>query len=134
MVAQDRAHGGSGEQLFDDWKKIIADPDNMDAAEGDAYRTTYGFSHSPMSYLRKLKIPVLVTYGTKDFSTPFNDYFRIEMIREKRTNFTFKAYIGVEHNYFPLKADGRPDFDVFNWDKVAGYWQTWLRGYSAQQR
>ncbi len=130
MIEQQRAHENDttkyGERVFSDWKNIIDNPDNMDASYGDAYKATYQFSIPPMDYLQKLNIPVLITYGTKDYSSPFNDYFRTEMIRQKKKNFTFNAYIGAEHNFFPLKANGETDFEIFNWDKVANDWRTWL--------
>lgn len=130
IIEQQRAHESDtakyGEKVFSDWKNIIDDPANMDASYGDAYKTTYQFSIPPMNYLEKLKIPVLITYGTKDYSSPFNDYFRTKMIRQKKKNFTFNAYIGVEHNFFPLKANGETNFDIFNWDKVADDWRNWL--------
>ena len=129
-VEQQRAHESDstkyGEKVFSDWKNIIDNPGNMDASYGDAYKATYQFSIPPMNYLEKLKIPVLVTYGTKDYGSPFNDYFRIEMIRQKKKNFTFNAYVGVEHNFFPVKANGETNFDIFNWDKVADDWWSWL--------
>jgi dienelactone hydrolase len=108
------------------WENIVADPTNMDASNGDTYKATYEFSIPPIQYLQKLKIPVLICYGTKDYSSPFNDYLRIEMIRQKRKNFTFKAYIGTDHNYFPLKANGETNYDIFNWDKVANDWKEWI--------
>lgn len=118
-----------GEQAFSDWKKIVDNPTDMTAAQGDAYKVTYEFSiPPPMTYLEKLKIPVLITYGTKDYSSPFNDYFRVKTVVQKRTNFTFRAYLGVEHNFFPLKPNGETNFDVFNWDKVADDWRSWLKG------
>jgi dienelactone hydrolase len=79
-----------------------------------------------LNYLEKLKIPVLVTYGTKDWGLPYNDFLRVDLIRRHKNNFTFKAYIGTEHNFFPLKADGQPNYDIFNWDKVASDWLKWL--------
>ncbi|MFZ5978022.1 MAG: alpha/beta hydrolase [Hydrotalea sp. AMD] len=131
IVEQQRAFENDttkyGEQVFDNWKNIIDDPTNMQASQGDAYKATYQFSiPPPLTYLEKLKIPVLITYGTKDYSSPFNDYFRVKMIEQKKTNFNFKAYIGVEHNFFPLKANGETNFDLFNWDKVADDWRQWL--------
>lgn len=132
MIEQQRAHESDtaryGEQVFADWEKIIDNPDKMDAASGDAYKATYQFSIPPLKYLEQLTIPVLVTYGTKDYSSPFNDYFRTEMIRQKKTNFTFKAYIGVEHNFFPVKPNGEVNYDIFNWDKVAEDWRSWIKG------
>ncbi len=100
MIEQQRAYESDtakyGEEAFSGWKNIIDNPENIDASNGDAYKATYQFSIPPMNYLEKLKIPVLITYGTKDYSCPFNDYFRAEMIRQKRKNFAFKAYIVVE--------------------------------------
>jgi dienelactone hydrolase len=132
IIAQQRAcerdTSKYGEEAFSKWKSIIDDSNNMDASNGDTNKATYEFSIPPMNYLEKLKIPVLITYGTKDYSCPFNDYFRAQMIKQKRANFTFRAYVGVEHNFFPLKANGETNFDVFNWDKVADDWRNWLRG------
>jgi hypothetical protein len=50
----------------------------------------------------------------------------VEAIMQKRKNFTFKAYIGTEHNFFPVKPDGTVNYDIFNWDKVAEDWRKWL--------
>lgn len=131
IIAQQRAFENDttkqGEQGFSDWKEIVDDPMNMQTSQGDTYKATYQFSiPPPITYLEKLKIPVLITYGTKDYGSPFNDYFRVRMIEQKKVNFTFKAYIGVEHNFFPLTASGKTNFDVFNWDKVADDWRQWL--------
>lgn len=114
------------ETAIKNWENIVRDPLNMDASNGDTFKATYEFSIPPIQYLQQLKIPVLICYGTKDHSSPFNDYLRVEMIRQKRKNFSFKAYIGTEHNYFPLKANGEPNYDIFNWDKVAKDWKEWL--------
>jgi len=116
-----------GEEAFDKWKSVIDDSNDMDASNGDTNKATYEFSIPPMNYLEKLKIPVLITYGTKDYSCPFNDYFRAQIIKQRRANFTFRAYVGLEHNFFPLKANGETNFDIFNWDKVADDWRNWLR-------
>jgi len=132
MIEQQRAHENdsarNAEQVFNNWKNIIDNPNNMDAASGDTYSATYGFSlPPPMIYLEKLKIPVLVTYGTKDYSCPYNDYFRVRVMEQKKKNFAFKAYVGLEHNFFPLKANGEINYDIFNWDKVADDWRQWLK-------
>jgi pimeloyl-ACP methyl ester carboxylesterase len=114
---------------FQQWEKVVADPTNPASGSGDSYATTYPFSLPPLDYLEKLTIPVLVTYGTKDADCPFNDYFRAKMILQRKRNFTFKAYIGVEHNFFPVRPDGSINYDVFNWDKVAEDWRKWLGSF-----
>ena len=47
------------------------------------------------------------------------------MIRQNKNNFTFKSYIGLEHNFFPLTETGQPNYEIFNWDKVANEWWLW---------
>jgi len=50
----------------------------------------------------------------------------VDFIRQKKNNFTFKAYIGTEHNFFPMTAENKPNYNIFNWDKVANDWLKWL--------
>ncbi|WP_439879691.1 alpha/beta hydrolase family protein [Pontibacter sp. MBLB2868] len=125
---QEDSTGTSSEEAFRYWETIVDDPTSVASQGGDAYRTTYTFSQPPMGYLMKLKIPVLVTYGTKDHGVTFNDYLRLETIRKGKNNFTFKPYIGVEHNYFGFDKEGNVDYDKFGWDQVAQDWQAWLGG------
>jgi pimeloyl-ACP methyl ester carboxylesterase len=106
---------------------------NIVAADGWHFgQVTYedqsvlSFSASSMPSLLKLKIPVLVCYGTKDVSAPFNDYLHAEVIRKGKTNFTFYDYANLEHNFFGTKQDGSTDYNNFNWDKVVLDWIQWL--------
>ena len=132
MISQDRATESDtdstryGESEFDYWEQVVNDKSNMDDTNGDTFKATYDFSIPPIHYLEKLTIPVLICYGTKDWSAPYNDYLRVEMLRQKKNNFTFKAYIGLEHNFFPITTTGQPNYDIFNWDKVANDWLRWL--------
>jgi pimeloyl-ACP methyl ester carboxylesterase len=115
-----------GEDNINYWVDIVANRNDMSSSKGDTNKATYEFSEPMLTYLEKLKIPVLVTYGTKDWGSPYNDFLRVDLIRQHKNNFSFKAYIGTEHNFFPLKADGQPNYDIFNWDKVASDWLKWL--------
>lgn len=114
------------EEDFTMWQNSIDNSDDLDFSRGDTYKATVQFSYPPIEYLEKLTIPVLVCYGTKDWCAPFNDYLRVETIRKRKTNFTFHAYIGTEHNFFPLKENGEINYDIFNWDRVANDWLMWL--------
>jgi hypothetical protein len=111
---------------FEMWKNSVDSPNDLNFSQGDTHKATVEFSNPPIQYLEKLKIPVLICYGTKDWCAPFNDYLRIETIRKRKANFTFNAYIGTEHNFFPLKGNGEVNYDIFNWDKVANDWLKWL--------
>lgn len=130
IIAEERFHETDSSKLADHsfsyWKEALKHPNNMDASRGDTDSATIGFSYPPMHYLTQLKIPVLVSYGTKDWATPYIDYLQIETIRQKKSNFQFDAYIGKEHNFFAVRKDGSIDYDQYNWDKVALDWLSWL--------
>jgi dienelactone hydrolase len=116
-----------GDSSMNYWEKVVKNKNCMDALQGDTYKTTFDFSYPPpIKHLEQLKIPVLVTFGTEDESAPFNDYLQAETIRQGKRNFTFKAYIGTEHNFYPLTEDGKPNFAINNWNKVANDWLNWL--------
>lgn len=118
-----------GENNFSYWEKAIRYKDSISrSGKSDSYKNIYELSYPPaMKFLENLAIPVLICYGTKDVKvSPFNDYFRLEMIRRKKTNFTFKAYVGFEHNFFPIKTNGEINYEKFNWDSVINDWLNWL--------
>ncbi|MCL2289619.1 MAG: dienelactone hydrolase family protein [Bacteroidetes bacterium] len=116
-----------GERSMRYWEKVVKNKNCMDNSHGDTDKTTFDFSYPPpIKHLEKLKIPVLITYGTKDESAPFNDFLHVETIRQGKKNFTFKAYIGTDHNFYPLTEDNKPNFDIYNWGKVADDWLEWL--------
>ncbi|MBU3699497.1 MAG: alpha/beta hydrolase [Candidatus Kapabacteria bacterium] len=133
IVQQSRSHESTpdsvthGEASFDYWEDVVAHHSDLTDLNGDTHRSTYEFSEPMMPYLQRLSIPVCVSYGTKDWGAPYNDYLRVDVIRRNKRNFTFRAYIGTEHNYFPIREDGTPDYNVFNWDSVADDWLRWLR-------
>lgn len=113
--------------IFEYWSKTVENKTN-DISSGDTFKGQYQFSYPPpIDVLLKLNIPVFVTYGTKDFGVVAeNDYLRIAAIAHHKKNFTFKDYVGLDHNFFPLLQNGKPDYNIFNWDKVAEDWRKWL--------
>lgn len=114
------------EDWYQEWQKIVEDKTNMDMTSGDTYQATYTFSQPMMESLLQLKIPVLVSYGTADWSAPFTDYLRVEAIRKGKKNIGFKPYPGTDHNYFPINKDRQVNTAFFNWDRVASDWAQWL--------
>ncbi len=130
IIQQSRASENDTLQMGEDeikyWQYVAENQTSKDVSQGDSPKTTFDFSIPPIRYLEKLTIPVLVCYGTKDWSSPYNDFLRVDFIRKKKKNFTFKAYIGTEHNYFPLNSDNKPNYERYNWDNVANDWLKWL--------
>jgi len=132
IITRNRAYETNLSQLtendFSRWEAIINDTANTDGTKGDSFKAIYEFSTPVVADFEKLAIPVLVSYGTKDAGVaPFADYLRLEIIRQKKKNYTFRAYVGWEHNYFGLKENGETDYDKFNWDNVIIDWLYWLR-------
>ncbi|RYY56544.1 MAG: hypothetical protein EOO09_06280 [Chitinophagaceae bacterium] len=117
------------ENIFEYWQQVIESPASTGNNGGDTNKSLFSFSHpAPIEYLKKMSIPVLITYGSRDYgSVQGMDYLRLEAIRLRKTNFTFRDYFGLDHNFFPVKPDGSSDYNVFNWDRVAGDWRKWLQ-------
>ncbi len=115
-----------GESAFDYWKTVLKNRDSRSTETGDSFYATYTFSQPQINAISRLKIPVLIMYGTKDTNAALNDLLRVEVLRKGKDNFTFKPCINCEHNFFPVRNDGTIDHSQFNWDKVAGYWGEWI--------
>ena len=116
----------SAENDFRYFEALVNDSSRGSMSGDDEAKSVYSFSNSSLSRFPNLRIPVFVCYGTSDTATPFNDLLRLEMIRLRKINFTFKAYIGLDHNYFGQTEAGETDYGNFNWDKVADDWLNWI--------
>ncbi|ODS73888.1 MAG: hypothetical protein ABS46_19825 [Cytophagaceae bacterium SCN 52-12] len=120
-----------GESAFGYWEEVLKNKDSRLTETGDSFYTTYTFSQPQLNTIARLKIPVLIVYGTKDTNAPLNDLLRVEVMRKGKDNFTFKPWINCEHNFFPVRSDGSIDYSQFNWDEVARFWGEWI-GQTAQ--
>ncbi|MFT2011467.1 hypothetical protein ACMA1I_22530 [Pontibacter sp. 13R65] len=123
---RDDSLGTATEKQFQFWQELVNDPDNNEVQGETTFKSIYSFSKPPIDSLRKLKIPVLVAYGTEDIAAPFFDYMRIEAIRNKKKNFTFIPYVDREHNFFGFDENGKVNHNDFGWDMVAQDWKAWL--------
>ncbi|MFD2245377.1 hypothetical protein [Pontibacter ruber] len=126
MRQQDDSLGTATEKQFELWQELINDQENNQVQGETTFKSIYSFSKPPIDSLRKLKIPVLIAYGTKDIVAPFFDYMHLETIRNKKKNFTFMPYVGREHNFFGFDESGKVNYDDFGWDGVAQDWKEWL--------
>ena len=112
---------------FDYWQDVVNYPFALNRKKG--WNTNYGtfsFSQSENETLKRLQIPVLISYGTADEGAPFNDMLHIEVIKDKHTNFTFNAYVGLDHYYqkAPAKETVNKKIDLLS--KVVGDWLQWI--------
>lgn len=113
-------------QMISYWKNVVSNSNDANAERGDSCKATYSFSMPQNDNLLQLSIPILITYGTKDTASPFLELFEIETIREMKNNISFQNYANLEHNFFGLDKLGKPDYDNYNWNKVALDWLNWL--------
>ncbi|MBB6610927.1 dienelactone hydrolase family protein [Pontibacter sp. Tf4] len=123
---RDDSLGTATEKQFQFWQELVNDPENNQVQGEVTFKSVYGFSKPPIVSIHKLKIPVLVVYGTKDIAAPFFDYMRLDAIRNKKQNITFRPYVGREHNFFGFNENGKVNYDDFGWDTVAQDWKAWL--------
>lgn len=125
ILAQSRYYD-SDNNTIEYWKEVVDNKNDLKTEEGDSFKTTYDFSVPVSEKLEKIKIPVLITYGTKDWNAPYNDLFYVEAIRKQLKNITFIPLVGLEHNYFPVNEKMEPNQAVYNWEDVGKQWAKWL--------
>ncbi|MFC7772847.1 alpha/beta hydrolase [Flavobacterium sp. GCM10027622] len=113
-------------EIVEYWKAIVENSNVINYDSGDTYKATYSFSLPQRENLLKLKIPILVTFGSKDTAADYNYLFQVEAIREHKNNIEFIDYVGLEHNFFPLDENSEPIYTMGNWDNVANDWLKWI--------
>ena len=109
-------------KILNYWKEVVQNANNISYNGSDTFKAMYSFSLPQKENLFLLKIPILFTYGSKDVVANCNDLFQIEVIRNKRQNFTFLNYQDLEHNFFSIDENGMPNYKIENWNKVASDW------------
>lgn len=132
MITQDRKLENEKESWvekdFDYWEGVNEKPFDTSRDHGyNANKGTYSFSESLNDDFKRLTIPVLVSYGTKDTACPFNDLLRVEMIQENKENIYFRSYLNRGHNYFEILESGQINYENFGWDMVGQDWLRWIK-------
>lgn len=74
--------------------------------------------------LLKIKIPILITYGTADIGSLDNDLVPYFFTENKKTNLSIKTYPNLEHNYLRLDKDG--NIKEKHWNDVFKDVMDWL--------
>ncbi len=125
-IANILSDNNNKQEIIDYWKNVVENANIINYTGGDTFKATYSFSLPQRENLLQLKIPILITYGAKDTAANYIDLFQIEAIREQKNNIRFMNYEGLEHNFFGVNEKNEPNYDIDNWDKVAGNWLNWL--------
>ena len=115
------------EKLFKVWNDVLKEPYKTYDPHRDSNATLYSFSQNENEILKRLKIPVLISYGTKDESYPYQDMFQLEVMRDRLQHITFTPYVGLGHNYQMRYTDenGKPLRKDYL-KKVINDWKDWI--------
>lgn len=111
------------------WRQVVANPRACDCTipnDSNLNLASFSETQSPLQDLLHSRIPVFVGYGTRDDAVGQNDYLRLEAVRAGKTNLTFQAYPGLEHNFAGL-TNGQVDYDKWHWDRVARDFFAWMK-------
>jgi len=125
-MLEDEIHHRKNYELIEYWKLVVENKKNIEYNGGDTCKATYDFSQPSAVHLKKLKIPILITFGTKDWNAPSVNLLFIECIRSGIKNIEFKPYFDVEHNYFPINDKREINYETYNWEIVGKDWLNWL--------
>lgn len=71
--------------------------------------------------------PIYLVYGTADITAELCDIIPLYFIQEGKGNLTLKRYLNLEHNFFDVKENGRPDYEKANWKEVMNEFVEWTK-------
>ncbi|MFD1062158.1 hypothetical protein ACFQ1Q_02780 [Winogradskyella litorisediminis] len=130
IIARKRIHGESNEEIekdFDYWEAIVNDPVSISNKGRDSYRMMSSFSKNENEILKSLNIPVLISYGTKDESSPYQDMFRVECIKDSISHITWKVYQDLGHSYRLQRETTSENEKKDYLAEVVSDWISWLK-------
>lgn len=90
------------DSLFLEYEKIYNDPKNTDKDWwGHTYKRWSSFTErDPYKELLELDIPVYMANGSLDDNTVLSaDYIKLEFIKHKKNNLTYKTYPNYDHQF-----------------------------------
>lgn len=73
-----------------------------------------------------LDIPIYLAYGTEDRTSDLCDIVPLFFIEKGKDNLTLRRYIGLEHNFFELKENGRANHEKGHWKEVMEEFIKWI--------
>lgn len=121
QISWEKADSLQQEQV--DFYKMIQ---NEDSIKNHPSLTSWeSFSKPTMNQLLKLKIPVYIAYGSQDIGADLCDLLPLYFIVNKKSNYKIVRYPNLEHNFFPIDANGQPDYQNGKWKSVMNEFIKW---------
>ncbi|MGF6929383.1 putative esterase [Chitinophaga sp. W2I13] len=118
------------DSLFVQFASIYATPhDTQREWEGHSYQRWASFcSDIPMDNLTKLNIPIFMTAGTNDASSPIYglEYVKLEFLRLGKKNLTFRVY-PTDHSFQEMKRVNGKDTVISHKQEMTADMMKWLK-------
>lgn len=108
-----------------DFYRMVLEPDSVEA--NPSLRSGQSFSKSSIEELTNLNIPVYIAFGSEDGIAEYCDLLPLDFADKKKTDYLIKRYPNLEHNFFPIDEDGRPDYRNGQWIPVMNAFLEWSR-------
>ncbi|MEO0899921.1 MAG: hypothetical protein AAFY71_26140 [Bacteroidota bacterium] len=89
------------------------------------YLAWASFSEMYLDDWLSLNIPIYMAYGTEDRTADLCDIVPLYFIQAGKENLSWKRYLGLEHNFFPLKEDGSTNYEDAKWPEVMSAFVEW---------
>lgn len=106
-----------------DFYKLIQNLDSIEVHPSlIAWRS---FSKPTIKDLLQLKIPIYIAYGSEDIVADFCDLLPIYFIELEKSNYSIKRYPKLEHNFFPVDENGKPNYSDGKWKIVMNEFIKW---------
>lgn len=126
VITWEKADSLNARQL-EFFKSTLVDYEQLERLSHYGWKS---FNESNLPTLLQLKIPIYVAYGSNDLNSVNCDLLPFYFAEKGKENLTIKRYGGLEHNFFPIKEDGTPDYSQSKWKEVMNAFIDW--SYSRQ--
>ncbi|RYY47722.1 MAG: hypothetical protein EOO06_11985 [Chitinophagaceae bacterium] len=113
--------------LFAEADKIFKDPSSVSKRfNGDTYQWHYAINQPAIDNLLKLKIPILLTIGSRDTNVPVeaSDYIKAEFVRLQKNNLSYKVYLNADHSYREILPTGE---EIDRWPQLFDDFATFIQ-------
>ena len=114
------------EGRYNYYRSVCEDNGNDTITLGDTYKTTYSFTDPLLDDFLDVDVPLLITYGSKDFGSLDLDYIPLLLEREQKNNYTVKVYPGLGHNFEEKDENGKSDWNKMHWDTTINDIIDWI--------
>ncbi|RYG18228.1 MAG: hypothetical protein EOO07_09445 [Chitinophagaceae bacterium] len=115
------------EHILEHWKKVVANPTQIQYDGGDTYKATYSFSQPQRDNLIQLKIPVLINYNINDIGVAYQHLFQVEAIQHHKHNITFCSYASLRNPIFQMNKIGTIPEEQTYCNTISNDWLEWLK-------